>query len=114
MENFNEEYTSDKPHAYGGKYRAYEYYRNIDKNRIEDAFKTSDIYSRFKQHKKSKTYSPIYVRKKRELFQHKMVLKVIKEECINKKQLLTNIKHSIIIERHLRNKVYVKSKDDHF
>ena len=69
MENFNEEYTSDKPHAYGGKYRAYEYYRNVDKNRIEDAFKTSDIYSRFKQHKKSKIYSPIYVRKKRELFQ---------------------------------------------
>ena len=69
MENFNEEYTSDKPHSYGGKYRAYEYYTNDDKNKIDDAFKTSDIYSRFKQHKKAKTYSPIYVRSKRELFQ---------------------------------------------
>ena len=69
MENFNEEYTSDKPHSYGGKYRAYEYYRNDDKGKIEDAFKTSDIYSRFKQHKKSKVYSPIYVRRKRELLQ---------------------------------------------
>ena len=69
MENFNEEYTSDKPHSYGGKYRAYEYYTNNDKNKIDDAFKTSDIYSRFKQHKKAKTYSPIYVRSKRELFQ---------------------------------------------
>ena len=69
MDNFNNDYTSDKPHSYGGKYRAYEYYRNVDKNEIDNAFKTSDIYSRFKQHKKSKTYSPIYVRRKRELFQ---------------------------------------------
>ena len=69
MENFNEDYTSDKPHSYGGKYRAYEYYKNDDKNKIDEAFKTSDIYSRFKQHKKSKVYSPIYVSRKRELFQ---------------------------------------------
>ena len=69
MDNFNNDYTSDKPHSYGGKYRAYEYYRSVDKNKIDNAFNTSDIYSRFKQHKKSKTYSPIYVRRKRELFQ---------------------------------------------
>ena len=69
MENFNEEYTSDKPHSYGGKNRAYEYYTNDDKNKIDNAFKTSHIYSRFKQHKKAKTYSPIYVRRKRELLQ---------------------------------------------
>ena len=68
MEKFNEDYTSNKPHSYGGKNRSYEYYK-VDKEKVDDAFKTSDIYTRFKQHRKSKVYSPIYVRRKRELLQ---------------------------------------------
>ena len=40
---------------------------------VDEAFKGSDTYSKFKQYKKSKKYSPIYVYKKRELLQSDVV-----------------------------------------
>ena len=70
MENINIEYFNDKPHSYGGKYRLYEIYQNSD---VDKALKNNDIYTKFKQHKKSKKYSPIYVYRKRELFQSDVI-----------------------------------------
>ena len=67
----NEEYYSDKPHSYGGKYRLYDFYS--DKAIVDEALRKNDIYTRFKQHRKSKYYSPIYVHRKRELFQSDVV-----------------------------------------
>ena len=69
MEQINEDYYKDLPHSYGGKKRAYDYYEDIDNKVIDDAYHQNDIYTRFKQHRKAKFYSPIYVNHKRELFQ---------------------------------------------
>ena len=63
-------YTSSNPYSYGGKYRVYSYY---PKSTVDEALKRSDTYSKFKQYKRSKKYSPIYVYKKRELFQSDVV-----------------------------------------
>ena len=70
MEHINIEYFNDKPHSYGGKNRLYEIYQNSD---VDKALKNNDIYTKFKQHKKSKKYSPIYVYRKRELFQSDVI-----------------------------------------
>ena len=69
MEQIQEDYIADKPHSFGSKQRAYDFYPNIDKKLINEAYEKNDIHTRFKQHRKSKYYSPIYVKKKRELFQ---------------------------------------------
>lgn len=68
-DKLNKEYLSNKPHSFGGKNRVYEYYKDISNSAIDKALSYNDIYTRFKQHRKSKKYSPIYVHKKRELFQ---------------------------------------------
>ena len=62
----NDHYHSDKPRAYGGKKRLYEIY---DKKDVDDALVENNVYTRFKEYRKLSTYSPIYVYKKRELFQ---------------------------------------------
>ena len=69
-DEINKEYNSDKPHSFGGKYRLYDVYDNA---RVNKALHKSDIYSKFKQHRRAKSYSPIYVYKKRELFQSDVV-----------------------------------------
>ena len=69
MEKIHEDYASDKPHAFGSKKRAYDYYPVNDRKLIDKAYNKNDIYTRFKQHRKPKHYSPIYVKRKRELFQ---------------------------------------------
>ena len=66
-DKINKAYIGDKPHSFGGKYRLYDVY---DKAQVNKALYKSDIYSKFKQHRRAKTYSPIYVYKKRELFHH--------------------------------------------
>ena len=69
MNHFEEEWHSDLPHSFGGKYRSYEYYKhNTHQKDIDDEFKRNDIYSRFKQYKRAKHHNPVYVYKKRELF----------------------------------------------
>ena len=40
---------------------------------MDSDLSSNDIYSRFKQHRRSKKYSPIYVYRKRELFQSDVV-----------------------------------------
>ena len=66
VEEINKTYVEDKPYSFGGKYRVYDAYRKKD---VDKALQKSDIYTRFKQHRRAKTFSPIYVYKKRELFQ---------------------------------------------
>ena len=68
-DEINKEYIGDKPHSFGGKYRLYDVY---DNGRVDKALHKSDIYSKFKQHRRAKTYSPIYVYKKREV-SHRLV-----------------------------------------
>ena len=69
-EKINKAYVENKPHSFGGKYRLYDVY---DKHSVDKALHKSDVYSRFKQHRRAKSFSPIYVYKKRELFQSDVV-----------------------------------------
>ena len=69
MEQITEDYYKDFPHSYGGKNLAYDHYKNITNKTIDEAYQQNDIYTRFRQHKKAKFYSPIYVDHKRQLFQ---------------------------------------------
>ena len=57
MQQVNSYYFSDKPQSFGGKYRLYNLF---DKKEVNSALENNDIYSRFKQHKRAKKYSPIY------------------------------------------------------
>lgn len=72
-ENINRDYFQHYPHSFGGKYRLYKFYGKENRRQVERALHKNDIYTRFKQYKRSKTYSPIYVYKKRELFQSDVV-----------------------------------------
>ena len=47
-QSINNEYFSDKPHSFGGKYRLYQLYN--DKKKVDNALSYNDIYTRFKQH----------------------------------------------------------------
>ena len=76
MSNITRDYVKDLPWSFGGKYRLYELYK---KKKVDKALVKSDIYTRFKQHRKSKKYSPIYVYRKRELFQADVVFFTNKE-----------------------------------
>ena len=64
------DYHGDKPYSFGGRNRAYEY---VNKDEVNKTLDHSDIYTRFKQYKKPRKYSPIYVYRKRELFQSDVV-----------------------------------------
>ena len=66
-------YFSDKPWSFGGLRRVKDHNPNISKNEIDSFLNKNDIYTRFKNHRKASTYSPIYVYKKRELFQADVV-----------------------------------------
>ena len=48
-------------------------YEILQKGYVDKALKNNDIYTKFKQHKKSKKYSPIYLYRKRELFQSDVI-----------------------------------------
>ena len=61
----NEAYANDKPYSFGGKYRLYEAYI---KEYVDKALSKNDTYTRFNQYRRPKTFSPIYVYRKRELF----------------------------------------------
>ena len=50
MEQINSEYFSDKPHSFGGKYHLYDLY---NKNDVDKALSYNDVYTKFKQHRKS-------------------------------------------------------------
>ena len=63
-------YHESEPYSFGGKNRLAEY---VGKKKADDIVSRSDIYTRFKQHRKPKKYSPIYVYNRRELFQSDVV-----------------------------------------
>ena len=69
-------YYGNEPYSYSGKNTVYNYFNKDDVNK---ALEKSDIYTRFKQHRKPKKYSPIYVYRKRELFQSDVVFFTNKE-----------------------------------
>ena len=58
-------YHESEPYSFGGKNGLAEY---VGKKKADDIVLRSDIYTRFKQHRKPKKYSPIYVYNRRELF----------------------------------------------
>ena len=47
----NREFFSYKPQAFGGKYGLYNIFK---KEKVDSALENNDIYTRFKQHKRSK------------------------------------------------------------
>ena len=49
MSNITRDYVKDLPWSFGGKYRLYELYK---KKKVDKALVKSDIYTRFKQHRK--------------------------------------------------------------
>ena len=69
----NDEYFADHAHSFGGKYRLIKHFGKKDKKLIQDALDENDIYTRFKQYRKLKHFSPIYVYRKRQLLQADIV-----------------------------------------
>ena len=71
-ETFNKLYHSDKPFSFGSQQRVLDNI-NSTKDEISKNLSKNDIYTRYKQYKKPRKYSPIYVYRKRELFQADLV-----------------------------------------
>ena len=69
---FDKMYHSDQAFSYGGKKNISDN-NNISNKEIEERLEHNDIYTRYRQYKKPRKYSPIYVYKKRELFQADLV-----------------------------------------
>ena len=69
---FEKLYHSDKPFSFGSKKRVLENLKS-SKEEITSNLKKNDIYTRYKQYKKPRKYSPIYVYKRRELFQADLI-----------------------------------------
>ena len=65
----NENWLSDFPYSFGGIYRSYNEYKNLNKKEIDESFNYNDIYTRFKQYRKLKYDNPVYCRAKRDQFQ---------------------------------------------
>ena len=68
-----ERYHEDEAWSYGDVNRINEYNPLITKSKINNFLHRNDIYTRFKQHRRTRKFSPIYVYKKRELFQADVV-----------------------------------------
>ena len=65
------DYTSDKPESFGGAFR---FNNTKDKDKVLKTLSKNDTFTKFKQYKKPRRYSPVFVREKRELFECKLVL----------------------------------------
>ena len=39
QDHINSEWTQDLPHSFGGKYRSYDYYKNVNNKIIDNQFK---------------------------------------------------------------------------
>ena len=59
-ETFDKLYHSDKPFSFGSRKRVLENI-NSSKEEVSKNLRKNDIYTRYKQYKKAKKYSPIYV-----------------------------------------------------
>ena len=73
------EYHGKEPWSFGGKQRVALSGKVGNRREIDNLLAQSDIYTRFKRHRKSRKYSPIYVYKRRELFQSDVVFFTNKE-----------------------------------
>ena len=62
------DYHANLPYSYSGKNIVYKAYPKISRKLLDKKLAESDVYSKFKRFKKIRT-SPIYVYRKRELFQ---------------------------------------------
>ena len=69
-------YHDDRPWSFGGKNQLYKLFK---KEEVDESLAKSDVYTRYKQRKKPKRFSPIYVYRKRELFQSDVVFFTNKE-----------------------------------
>lgn len=66
-------YFESEPWSFGNFKTIKEHNRDLESDRVTTFLNKNEIYSRFKQHKKARRYSPIYVYRKRELFQADVV-----------------------------------------
>ena len=73
MVKLSEEYFEDKPWSYGSARRVRVHNPDLGEVDIRNFLDGNDIYTRFKPRRKTKKFSPIYVFKKRELFQADVV-----------------------------------------
>ena len=69
---FEKLYHGSKPFSFGSKQRIFDNLK-LTKEDINKNLKNSDIYTRYKQYKKPRKYSPIYVYRRRELFQADLI-----------------------------------------
>ena len=65
-------------HSFGGKNRLSEF---LGKKQEDEVVSKSDKYTRFKQHRKPKKYSPLFVHNRRELF-HSVVVVFTNEDMV--------------------------------
>ena len=72
-ERINQEWHETRPFSFGGKYKSYAHYADIDKTTIDNAFAKNDIYTKYAPHRKRRYHNPTYVWRKRELFQSDVV-----------------------------------------
>lgn len=94
MEKYADQYFQKEPWSFGGVKRIQKYMPDLSEKDISKFLDKNDIYTRFKQHRKTKKYSPIYVFKKRELFQADVVFftdKDMVKDNIGHKYLFTCI-----------------------
>ena len=68
-----EDYYSNEPWSYGSLNRVKLHNPQLTEREIKDFLNKSEVFSRFKKHKRARKYSPIFVYTKRELFQADVV-----------------------------------------
>ena len=73
MNDIRDKYHSNEPWSYGSLSRVAKHNRQLPKKDVKELLNNNEIYSRFKHHKTSSKYSPIFVYTKRELFQADVV-----------------------------------------
>ena len=73
MEKYSEKYFKQEPWSLGSKKRIKENIPHLKDKDISNFLDKNDVYTRFRQHRKTKKFSPIYVFNKRELFQADVV-----------------------------------------
>ena len=74
MDRIDNDWHAQLPHSFGGKYRAYEYYKDVlSKKFINEEYKKLDTYSKFKEYRRPKYFNPVYVHGKREQFEADVV-----------------------------------------
>ena len=69
MNDIRDKYHSNEAWSYGSLPRVTQHNRQLSKKDIDDILSRDEIYTRFKQYKSPRIYSPIFVYSKRELFQ---------------------------------------------